>query len=154
MDQLTARDIMQAEVVTIGPDATVRELADLLASSKISGVPVVDAGGAVVGVVTEGDIVLQDAGLHFPHYIQFLDSTIYLESVSKFEERFRRTFGTKVGDIMSSEVVSVAPAASVYDVATLMADSDVNRVPVLEEGRLVGIITRADVVKAIASAQA
>jgi len=154
VDQLTARDIMQAEVVTIGPDATVRELADLLASSKISGVPVVDAGGAVVGVVTEGDIVLQDAGLHFPHYIQFLDSTIYLESVSKFEERFRRTFGTKVGDIMSSEVVSVAPAASVYDVATLMADSDVNRLPVLEEGRLVGIITRADVVKAIASAQA
>ena len=154
MDQLTAGDIMQTEVVTIGPDATVRELADLLATSKISGVPVVDAGGAVVGVVTEGDIIMQDAGLHFPHYIQFLDGTIYLESVSKFEERFRRTFGTKVADVMSSEVVSVAPDASIYDVATLMADSDVNRVPVLERGRLVGIITRADVVKAIASAQA
>lgn len=154
MDQLTARDIMQAEVVTIGPDATVRELADLLATSKVSGVPVVDAGGTVVGVVTEGDIVLQDAGLHFPHYIQFLDSTIYLESVSKFEERFRRTFGIKVADIMSSEVVSIAPDASVYDVASLMADSGVNRVPVLEEGRLVGIITRGDVVRAIASAQA
>lgn len=145
---------MQAEVVTIGPDATVRELADLLATSKVSGVPVVDAGGTVVGVVTEGDIVLQDAGLHFPHYIQFLDSTIYLESVSKFEERFRRTFGIKVADIMSSEVVSIAPDASVYDVASLMADSGVNRVPVLEEGRLVGIITRGDVVRAIASAQA
>ena len=154
MDGLTARDIMQAEVVTIGPDATVRELADLLATRKISGVPVVDGEGTVVGVVTEGDIVLQDAGLHFPHYIQFLDSTIYLESVSKFEERFRRTFGTKVADIMSAEVVTVAPDASVYDVATMMADRDVNRVPVLEEGRLVGIITRADVVKAIASAQA
>jgi len=154
VDQLTARDIMQTEVVTIGPDATVRELADLLATRKISGVPVVDAGGTVVGVVTEGDIIMQDAGLHFPHYIQFLDSTIYLESVSKFGERFRRTFGTKVADIMSPEVVSVAPDASVYDVATLMADSGVNRVPVLEEGRLVGIITRADVVKAIASAQA
>lgn len=154
MDGLTARDIMQAEVVTIGPDATVRELADLLATRKISGVPVVDGEGTVVGVVTEGDIVLQDAGLHFPHYIQFLDSTIYLESVSKFEERFRRTFGTKVADIMSAEVVTVAPDASVYDVATMMADRDVNRVPVLELGRLVGIITRADVVKAIASAQA
>jgi len=154
VDGLTARDIMQAEVVTIGPDATVRELADLLATRKISGVPVVDGEGTVVGVVTEGDIVLQDAGLHFPHYIQFLDSTIYLESVSKFEERFRRTFGTKVADIMSAEVVTVAPDASVYDVATMMADRDVNRVPVLEEGRLVGIITRADVVKAIASAQA
>ncbi len=154
MDGLTARDIMQTDVVTIGPDATVRELADLLATSKISGVPVVDAEGAVVGVVTEGDIVLQDAGLHFPHYMQFLDSIIYLESVSKFEERFRRTFGTKVADVMSTEVVSVAPDASIYDVATLMADRDVNRVPVLEEGRLVGIITRADVVQAIASAQA
>ena len=154
MDGLTARDIMQAEVVTIGPDATVRELADLLATRKISGVPVVDGEGTVVGVVTEGDIVLQDAGLHFPHYIQFLDSTNYLESVSKFEERFRRTFGTKVADIMSAEVVTVAPDASVYDVATMMADRDVNRVPVLELGRLVGIITRADVVKAIASAQA
>jgi len=154
VDGLTARDIMQAEVVTIGPDATVRELADLLATRKISGVPVVDGEGTVVGVVTEGDIVLQDAGLHFPHYIQFLDSTIYLESVSKFEERFRRTFGTKVADIMSAEVVTVAPDASVYDVATMMADRDVNRVPVLELGRLVGIITRADVVKAIASAQA
>lgn len=154
MDRLTARDIMQVEVVTIGPDATVRELADLLATGKISGVPVVDAEGVVVGVVTEGDIVLQDAGLHFPHYIQFLDSTIYLESVSKFEERFRRTFGIKVADIMSAEVVSVAPDASVYDVATLMADSGVNRVPVLEGGRLVGIITRGDIVKAIAFAQA
>jgi CBS domain-containing protein len=154
LDQLTARDIMQAEVVTIGPDATVQELADLLSTNKISGVPVIDDDGALVGVVTEGDIIVQDAGLHFPHYIQFLDSTIYLESVKKFEERFRRTFGTKVADVMSSEVVSVSPDASIYDVATLMADSDVNRVPVLEEGRLVGIITRADVVKAIASAQA
>lgn len=151
---MTARDIMQAEVVTIGPDATVRELADLLATNKISGVPVVGPGGEVVGVVTEGDIILQDAGLHFPHYIQFLDSTIYLESVRKFEERFRRTFGIKVADVMSREVVSIAPDASVYDVATLMADSSVNRVPVIEAGRLVGIITRADVVKAIASAQA
>lgn len=151
---MTARDIMQAEVVTIEPDATVRELADLLATNKISGVPVVGPDGEVVGVVTEGDIILQDAGLHFPHYIQFLDSTIYLESVRKFEERFRRTFGTKVVDVMSREVVSIAPDASVYDVATVMADSSVNRVPVIEAGRLVGIITRADVVKAIASAQA
>lgn len=145
---------MQAEVVTIGPEATVRELADLLATHRISGVPVVGSDGGVVGVVTEGDIILQDAGLYFPHYIQFLDSTIYLESVRKFEERFRRTFGTKVADVMSPEVVSIAPDASVYDVATLMADSSVNRVPVIEGGRLVGIITRADVVRAIASAQA
>ncbi len=153
MGELTARDIMQSEVVTIAPDATVRELADVLAANKVSGVPVVE-DGKVVGVATEGDIILQDAGLHFPHYVQFLDGVIYLESVRKFEERFKRTFGSKVRDVMSTEVVSVGPDASIYDVATLMADSDINRVPVIEDETLVGIITRADVVRAIAGSQA
>ena len=123
MERLTARDIMHTDVITIGPDATVRELADLLAQHEISGVPVVDAAGALVGIVTEGDVILQDAELHFPHYVQFLDGVIYLESVRKFEERFRKT---------------------------LMADNNVNRLPVVEDGRLVGIITRGDIVRAIA----
>ncbi|MHB8869914.1 MAG: CBS domain-containing protein [Thermoleophilia bacterium] len=151
MERLTARDIMRTEVVTIGPDATVRELADLLATHEISGVPVVDDEGALVGVVTEGDVILQDAELHFPHYLQFLDSIIYLESVRKFEERFRKTFGNKVADVMSVEVVTVAPEATIHEVTTLMADNEVNRLPVLDGDRLVGIITRGDVVRAIAS---
>ncbi len=147
---MTARDIMHTEVVTIGPDATVRELAGLLAAHEISGVPVVDDEGALVGVVTEGDVILQDAELHFPHYLQFLDSIIYLESVRKFEERFRKTFGNKVADVMSAEVVTVTPEATIHEVTTLMADNEVNRLPVLEGDRLVGIITRGDVVRAIA----
>ena len=150
MDSMTARDIMKADVVTIGPTATVRELAELLSTHEISGVPVVNESGDLVGVVTEGDVILQDADLHFPHYLQFLDSIIYLESVRKFEERFRKTFGNRVADVMSTDVVTVSPDASIHEVTTLMADNGVNRVPVLEEGRLVGIITRGDVVRAIA----
>lgn len=150
MDGMTARDIMKADVVTIGPTATVRDLAELLATHEISGVPVIDESGALVGVVTEGDVILQDADLHFPHYIQFLDSVIYLESVRKFEERFRKTFGNRVADVMSTEVLTVSPDASIHEVTTLMADNEVNRVPVLEEGKLVGIITRGDIVRAIA----
>lgn len=150
MERLTARDIMHTEVVTIGPDATVRELADLLATHEISGVPVVNDQGALVGVVTEGDVILQDAELHFPHYLQFLDSIIYLESVRKFEERFRKTFGNKVSDVMSAEVFTVTPEATIHEVTTLMADNGVNRLPVVEGDALVGIITRGDVVRAIA----
>lgn len=150
MERMTARDIMHSDVVTIGPDATVRELADLLAEHAISGVPVVDAAGTLVGVVTEGDVIMQDAELHFPHYLQFLDSVIYLESVRKFEERFRKTFGNKVADVMSTEVITVPPDATVHEITTLMADNNVNRLPVMEEGRLVGIITRGDIVRAIA----
>ena len=96
------RDIMRRDAVTVGPEATVQELADLLRTHDIRSVPVVDKG-RLVGVVTEGDIVAQDADLHFPHYIQFLDSLIYLESTRKFEERLRKVVGASVRDIMTAE---------------------------------------------------
>ncbi|MBC7293004.1 MAG: CBS domain-containing protein [Thermoleophilia bacterium] len=151
---MKVRDIMQSEVITVGPDTTVRELADILAKYKISGVPVVDPDGRVLGMVSEADIILQDADLHFPYYIQFLDSVIYLQSFHRFEERFRKAFGTKVSDVMTKEVITVSPDASIHDAATLMADHKVNRLPVVEEGRLIGIVTRGDIVRAIAESKA
>lgn len=154
MDELKVRDIMQTEVVTVGPGTTVREMAGILAKHKISGVPVVDDQGRVVGMVSEADIILQDADLHFPYYIQFLDNVIYLQSFSKFEERFRKAFGSKVAQIMSEEVIAISPDASVRDAATLMADRKVNRLPVVAEGTLAGIVTRGDIVQAIADSRA
>ena len=154
MDELRVRDIMQTEVVTVGPATTVRELADILAKHKVSGVPVVDGDRRVLGMVSEADIILQDADLHFPYYIQFLDSVIYLQSFGKFEERFRKAFGSKVTEVMSDEVFTISPDASVRDAATLMADRKVNRLPVIEEDRLVGIVTRGDIVQAIADRKA
>lgn len=154
MESLKIGDIMETSVVTVGPDASVRELSQLLGERGVSGVPVVDGDDRVIGVVTEGDIIMQDAELHFPHYIQFLDGVIFLESVRRFAERFRKAFGAKVSDIMSREVWSVGPDAGVHEVATLMADEEVNRIPVVEDERIVGIVTRADVVGAIARSQA
>lgn len=153
MGELTVRDIMQTDVVTVGPDMTVRELATVLADNKISGVPVVDDRGRVVGMVSEADVILQDADFHFPYYIQFLEGVIYLQSMAKFEERFRKAFGTKVSEVMSTEVVGISPEASVHDAATRMTDRRVNRLPVLEGGRLVGIVTRGDIVQAIAGSK-
>src|SRR5680860_1232794 len=143
MESLKVRDIMQVEVVTIGPEASVRELSVLLGEKGVSGVPVVDGQGKVVGVESEGDVILQDAELHFPHYVQFLDS------VQRFADRFRKAFGAKVSDIMSKEVKSIGPDAGVGEVATLMADENINRIPVIQDGRLKGIVTRADVVRAL-----
>ncbi|MBN1321565.1 MAG: CBS domain-containing protein [Thermoleophilia bacterium] len=150
---MRVKDIMQADVVTTGPDTTVEELADLLAERKISGVPVVDDQSRVVGMVSEADVIMQDADLHFPHYVQLLESIIYLESIKKFEERYRKAFGTRVADIMSKEVVAISPEASVREAATLMADRKVNRLPVTEQRRLVGIVTRGDIVRAIAESK-
>ena len=138
-------DIMERAVVTIGPKATVKELAVLLRDKDVRGLPVVDEG-RLVGVVTEGDIVAQDADLHFPHYIQFLDSFIYLESTKKFEERLKKAVGTTVGDIMTDEVFSVAPQDPMSAAATLMRDHKINLVPVVDGDKLVGIVTRHDVI--------
>lgn len=150
MDELTVREIMTTDVITARPDTTVGELADILTKNKISGVPVVDGQGRLLGMVSEADIILQDADLHFPYYVQFLEMVIYLQSVHKFEERVRKSIGSKVTEIMSEEVVSVSPDATVREVATLMADRNVNRLPVTENERLVGIVTRGDIVRAIA----
>ena len=150
MEGLTVKDIMIADVVTVTPDTSIRELAELLAGRKISGAPVVDPDRHVVGMVSEADVVLQDAELHFPHYVPFLDGIIYLEGFHKFRERFRKVFAVKVSEIMTKRIVSISPDASIHEAATLMADKKVNRLPVVEAEKLVGILTRSDIVRAIA----
>lgn len=150
MDQLKAADIMKSKVITVKADATVQELADLLTKKKISGVPVIDDHNRVLGIVSEGDLISIDADIHFPHYIELLGNIIYLESVKKYEERLHRAAATKVSDLMTNDVVSVQEDAPITEVATLMTDKQVNRVPVLNGDVLVGIIARADVVRAIA----
>jgi len=151
---LKVRDIMQTQVITVRPKATVRELAELLAKHKISGVPVVDENNVVLGMVSEADLIVLDADLHFPYYIQFLDSVIYLQSVHRFEERFKKAFGAKVADVMTKDVKAISPDASLHELATLMADHKINRLPVVEDECLVGIVTRGDIVRAIAESKA
>jgi CBS domain-containing protein len=146
---LTAADIMRKDVVTITEDATMQELAELLSTNQISGVPVVDNDNRVVGVATEGDLVSIDADIHFPHYIQLFDSVIFLESVKKFDERLRKAAAYRVRELMTTDVVTVQQDELVEKVATLMTDREINRLPVLDGDTLVGIITRADVVRAM-----
>jgi CBS domain-containing protein len=140
-------DIMTAKPVTIGPQATVQELADLLRTRDLSGVPVVDDAKKLLGVVTSGDLVAQDADLHFPRYIQFFDGLIYLDSVKKFEERLNKALGATVADIMSAHAYSVHKDDVMSAVATLMNKYKINLVPVVDDDRkLVGVVTRHDVI--------
>jgi len=146
---LLAKDIMTRNVVTINEDASLKELADLLVKNKISGVPVINAEKKVVGIVSEADLIVQDARLHFPRYIQFLDSVIYLESLSHFEEELKKAIATKVKDIMTTRIDKASTNDTVETIATMMVDKGRNRIPVFDGDTLVGIITRANVVKAI-----
>ncbi|MDD5622621.1 MAG: CBS domain-containing protein [Actinomycetota bacterium] len=150
MSELLAKNIMTKKVITINKNASVEKLSELLLKNKISGVPVVDDDGKLVGVATEGDLIVKDSDLHFPRYFKLLDSIIYLESLNKFKSNLKKYLGTKVEDIMTAKVITVRENTLVSEVANIMIRNNVNRVPVLNsKGDLAGIITRADIVKSM-----
>jgi len=150
MAGLTAKDIMSKKVITIGKNDTIEKLSELLVNNKISGVPVVDENNKMVGIVSEADIIVQDADLHFPRYFKLLDGIIYLESLNKFKRNLEKHLAIKVGDIMTQKVKTVNENTPINEIADLMLDSRVNRVPVMDKSNnLVGIITRADIVKSM-----
>lgn len=145
--RLLAREVMTKEVVTVGPKMPVKEAAQVLTENKIGGAPVVDDSGALIGIISESDLILRDVKLHFPNYISFLDSIIYLESLNKFEEQLKKAVGAKVKDVMTREVETLADDATVEDIATLMVARDIDRVPIMKDLQLVGIVTKGNIVR-------
>ncbi|SDC23423.1 MULTISPECIES: CBS domain-containing protein [unclassified Candidatus Frackibacter] len=146
---MLAKDVMTKDVITVNEEATIKEVAKLLTKHKISGLPVVNDEQELVGVVTEQDLIVRDKKLHFPDYIYLLDSIIYLESFREFEEEFKKMIGTKVGDVMSEDVIAVDTETSTEEIATMMTENEINRVPVLEKDELVGIVSRNDLVSSL-----
>jgi CBS domain-containing protein len=148
------RDIMDSEPETVSPDTDVEEVVRLLRQNELPGVPVVDADGRCVGIVTEADLVLPDdqGDLHIPHYINLFGGTIFLEPLGRFEQRLRKAFASKASDMMTGDPDTVDPDTSVRDAARLIHESGHNRLPVVEDdGRLVGVVTRVDVLGALAA---
>jgi CBS domain-containing protein len=139
---MKVRELMTTEVVSVTPETPLRKAAAVLAESKISGMPVVDAADNVVGVLSEGDIVVRAGGSEKSKHGLLgwlLDPDLGLEEKMTAEN---------VGDAMSAPAVVIAPTRPVYEAARLMVHENVNRLPVVEGDALVGILTRADVVRA------
>ncbi len=147
---LTAKDIMTKDVVTVKPDTSIGDLASLLVKNEISGVPVVDDAGALYGIVTENDLIRQNKRLHIPTVVSFLDAAIYLESSRKFSEEVQRVTATKVADICARKVISIEEGTTLTDIATLMSEKKVHLLPVLKAGKVVGIVGKRDIVRAVA----
>ncbi len=147
---MQAKDIMTTEVITVTPEQTVKDVAKLLVDHKVSGVPVVDDDHRVVGVVTEADLLVRSQKLKTPSYIQLLGGIIYLDSVREFEEELKKTVAVLVKDIMTEDVIVVTEDTDVEDIATKMAEENINRIPVVDGEKLVGIVSRADIIKSLA----
>jgi CBS domain-containing protein len=146
---LTAKDIMTTDVLIVKPDTSIEELSAILVKNEISGVPVVDDSGALYGVVTENDLISRNKRLHIPTVVSFLDAAIYLESSKKFEQEVKRLTATRVGDICSRKVVTITEDTTVIDIATIMSEKKAHLLPVLKAGKVVGIVGKRDMVKAV-----
>lgn len=140
-------DVMTQDVVTVQPSTTVSKIVHLMVQHNISGIPVVDPAGRLLGMVTERDLIARHARVHFPAYIPLLESILVLGNRRHFEEEIRRALATSAGELMSSGVPTVSAETDILDVATLMFEKGVNPIPVLEQGRVVGIISRTDLIK-------
>ena len=147
---LTAKDIMTKAVITVNPDTSIVELSSILVKNEISGVPVVDDSGMLYGIVTENDLIRRNQRLHIPTVVSFLDAAIYLESSKKFEQEVTRLTATRVGDICVRKVVTIGEDTTVVDIATIMSEKKVHLLPVVKAGKLVGIVGKRDMVKAVA----
>ena len=145
------RDIMDPDPPSVKPETPVEEVVGTLRRHELPGLPVVDDEGRVVGIVTEADLVLPDdeGDLHIPHYINLFGGTVFLEPLGRFEDRLRKAFASTAADMMTEDPDTVAPDTSVREAARLIHESGHNRLPVVENGRLVGVVTRLDVLGAL-----
>ena len=151
--QTRVRDIMTTDVIKVYPDTPVYEIARLMAEHNISGLPVVDDNDRVLGVVTELDMIVRNTRFKIPNFIMILDSIIYLETPQRFRERLEHMLGVTAKEIMSKPAVTISPEASIEDLAELMVNRRMNPVPVVENDRLVGIISRSDIIRLMAQEQ-
>ena len=147
---MKVRDIMIAEVVTAEPETSVNLVAQLMDRGGLSGVPVVDGAGHLVGIVTEVDLIVRNQRLEPPAFFQLLDGRIPLETPAHYRKRLQHMLGTQARDVMTEKVVSVGPDEELETLAELMVKRGVNPVPVVEAGRLVGIVSRADLIRMMA----
>lgn len=148
---LTIADIMDPDTPTVAPDDTVEAVLRTMRENELPGVPVVNSGGRCVGIITEEDLVMtgEDADLHLPHYFELFGGLVFLEPLGHFEERLRKATAALARDLMTEDPVTIDAGASVHEAGRLISRSGHNRLPVVEHGRLVGVVTRVDVLEAL-----
>jgi CBS domain-containing protein len=148
----TVADIMQRDPVSVQPSDGVEVVVGLLHEHGLPGLPVVDGDGRLVGIVTENDLLLYDEqeDVEPPPHLEIMGGIIYLGSVKHWEERVRKSLASTVRHLMTEDPVTVSPDAPVKEAGRLIAEHHHNRLPVVDaEGRLLGVVTRVDVLEAL-----
>ncbi len=146
---MKAKDIMQTAVITVREQATIEEIDKLLIDNKISGIPVINEGRTLVGIVTEGDLVHKETSPRLPNFINILGAIVYYNGVKRYDEDFKKLLASKASEIMTKKVVVVAEDMEVSEIGKLLIEHDIKQIPVMRGEEIVGMISRTDIIKTL-----
>lgn len=140
------KDIMTKDVLTVNENDTVEKCANILIRHNLSGLPVVDANGKVIGIVTEGDLIRRASRIEGPPVLEVLGGLFYLESPKHFMDKLKKSMGSIAREIMTEDVITIDPDKEIEYAASLLIKEKIKRLPVLDKnGDLVGIVSRKDI---------
>ncbi len=153
---MLVREIMSSPAITVQPETTIQEVARIMGEHHISGVPVVDADGGLLGTVTEVNLIARNAPLKQPRYLAVLSAVIPvgLDDYYEYKQQLRQALATNARQLMNSDVRTVEPSTTVEEALEIMLHPENTMLPVLENDRLVGVVTRTDLVRLIENLEA
>lgn len=146
---MKVKDIMQTRVITIPKTMEIKDIARTLYEENISGVPVVDADGEIIGIVSEGDLLHKETNPRIPEAVGILGTLIYYRGIKQYESDFKKLMALEASEIMTSYVQTIDAESSIEEAAEVMVNHKVKRLPVMQEGKIVGIISRMDIIKTL-----
>ena len=146
-------DVMTKDVITLSPEQTLAEGADVLSERGIGAAPVVDSSGTIVGLLRDEDLLISEARLHLPTTIAILPGIEFTlpGQIKRYDEELKKAASSTVADVMEKDFKHVGPDATLEDVATLMHEHDVTHLPVVADGKVLGIVARGDIVRFLAA---
>lgn len=148
---ITAKDIMTKEVISVTPETEIAQAAKLLLTNRINGVPVINDAGELVGILCQSDLIIQQKNIPIPSLFTLLDGFIPLTSSKKIDKEVEKIAATKAADAMTANPVTVNSDTGIENVAALMVEKSYHTLPVVDAGKLVGIVGKEDVLRTLIS---
>lgn len=153
---MQVREIMSSPAITVGPTTEIRTVARTMRENVISGVPVVDGDGTLLGMITEMELIARNAPVHEPRYLAVLSALIpvNIEEYRQYKEQLRQALAISAADLMRDEVKTIGPDELIEEALEAMLNPEVTMLPVVEGGRVIGVVTRTDLVRLIETLEA
>lgn len=153
---MQVREIMSSPAITVSPVTQIREVARTMREHVISGVPVVESDGKLLGVITELELIARNAPVHEPRYLAVLSALIpvNLEEHRQYKEQLRQALAINAADLMNDDVKTIGPDELIDEALEAMLDPEVLMLPVVEGGRVIGVVTRTDLLRLIENLEA